>query len=129
MNIIKIIILFALVGLFYSQNCSHLCVNNCLNATCTSCYNNFLASASNSTSCACPISFYSHRLYVNSTSTLCLPCPAICLTCNNYFACTSCIDGFILNNDFTKCIPGNQNTNLNQWISKNVSLEIIYNNT
>lgn len=52
-----------------------------------------------------------------------------CQSCSSYSNCTTCIPGFILHNSFRKCIPGNQNTNTNQWISKNVSLELYENET
>jgi len=105
--------------LYPTATCPLLCVGYCNStSTCASCYTSFFANSptqSSSQTCTCPQSTYL------APNFLCQPCPVYCLTCTNYTYCTSCVPGFMLQNNYS-CILNT--TNLNGWVTKNVTYDI-----
>lgn len=54
-------------------------------------------------------------MYSNPYVQLCEPCPIECQTCTNHTQCLSCINGYMLSNNY-QCIVNT--TNENSWVSK-----------
>ncbi len=96
--------------------CPLLCASPCSSgSTCSSCYVDFLANSSVSPACSCPQFMYPDSNYY------CKLCPVYCRTCINSTNCTTCVTGYILQNNYS-CILNT--TNENGWVSKNVTYEL-----
>lgn len=99
-----------------TSNCPQLCASNCTSGgSCSSCYENFASTALTNSTCSCPVSMYKGSDYY------CKPCPIQCLTCTNYSKCTTCIPGYMLQNNYA-CIPST--TNDRGWVGMNMSQPI-----
>ena len=114
--VIVLVLICAYAQLAPTTGCPLLCVTSCSTGrNCSSCYVDFQANSSVSQTCACP-----KYMYLDSTN-YCKPCPIYCSACTGYTYCTSCVTGYMLQNNYS-CILNT--TNENGWVSKNVTYQL-----